>query len=792
MSFSLYWAINGVSHSKDFATRRNIKKLVLFPRYQGSVGETETVCGYVGSKEINPSSTLSLIKSEDSIVENSSSKYSGRVIWEGKTGYVSARYLLLTDVIGNYTSATAEPFFWKHVLPDADIDPGSVAILDQNLNEVNEESYTAVRTEARDVSDVIVSGTYESCAVFSNYTNSYNRETGATELYFVRYAVSGSTHYQVLNSESAFTEASLDDVSLVTGQLKTWRKVYIINPGTSFFTITTPQANATYYSIPLERSRIIVRDPVDRSDEAPWFLNISNGSFSTLRGGLNYIYSIPEFAGQSFSPLYPYKVEVDELAEYIRPDIIKVDQSPLKVDAALYTMDILVKNSSGEVLYALTTDISKDGNFYEENGERVFRTIETENAWVTWDVNGIAGWDSEGGFIHLQREYADTRYFYVSYYYEETGYDLTSLNVNPVFDEEFNRQFYVLYIVPVGGDNSNVGQTVSIQYIKVDRSGRIIEASQDGTGGNIDISTYINVGEQYMYYSLNASSSSSASNLAGQNYIDVSDASGFPASGILTWVVSGVTYYKPYDTIVENRIYFQSGYTLSVDVTGSPDFYLHSFITPYTTASTNAYQWLILSEVHSDSSSRVDELSIIDLRVPGGVVKDKYRDDALAIDSRAVWAHPEIVQSRGQIVPGESVVIVKVPYTILIEYGGTFTKEQVVAIVKERHLAVGVFPVVIFHGAIPEISSIASSSDSISVCWSSEGSDYGYNIYYSSMKNGPWTLVNSSVFSDQIYGNSYTISGLSSGIIYYIAIASVDSNGVEGPKSHPWGIKTRV
>ncbi len=33
-----------------------------------------------------------------------------------------------------------------------------------------------------------------------------------------------------------------------------------------------------------------------------------------------------------------------------------------------------------------------------------------------------AGWDAEGGFIHLQREHPDTRCLYVTYYCEETGF----------------------------------------------------------------------------------------------------------------------------------------------------------------------------------------------------------------------------------------------------------------------------------------------------------------------------------------------------------------------------------
>jgi hypothetical protein len=792
-TFSIYWNVGGVEVTKDFITRRNIKKAVLFPRYQGSIGDVETVTAYVGSKEVDPQSNLNLIRLEDSITENSRAAYSGEVTWEGKVYYTSARYFLLTDIAGDYVSAKPEPFYWKHVLPEASIDPVSVAILDSDLNEVNSDSYTALRVEARDASDTIISGSYESCSVFSNYANSYDRETGELNIYFVRYsATNGTTHYQILNPVSAFTAAEVDDISLVTGQLKPWRKVYLLTEGASLFKVETPVATTTYYLTPLEKSRIIVRDPIDRNDTSPWFLNISNGAFNTIRDSQNYSYSIPEFASQTFSPLYPYKVEVDEQAEYLRPDLIKVDRGPMQIDSGLYIMQILIKDSAGNVLYALTTDTAREGDFYEEEGERVFRTIETDNAWVTWDSTGIAGWDQEEGFINLQRDYPDNNYFFVTYYYEETGYENTSLNVNPIFDEEFNDQFYALYIVPIGGDNDNVSQTVALQYIKVDRSGRIVETSQDSSGGNFDLSSTINDGNQFMYYSLSASTTGSVLNSTGQSYVTVTDASSFPSSAILVWTnpIAGLQY-KAYSSISSNNINFES-FTLTEDLAAGTTFRLHSFVTPYTTSSTNNYQWLILAEVYTAGTSRVDELSIIDLRVPGGIIKEKNYEEAMVIDPRSIWARPEMITSMGQTIPGNSASVIKVPYTLLTEYGGNFTRTEVESIVTNRHLATGIVPIIIYHGAIPNISSISSTTSSVTVSWDSEGSGFSYYIYYSSRRDGPWTRANSVPYDDQVYGNTYTISGLSSGLIYYVTITSVNSDGVEGPKSIPWGIKTRV
>ncbi|MBU2515916.1 fibronectin type III domain-containing protein, partial [bacterium] len=788
--FSLYWKIGNVSHSKDFSTRRNIKKPVLFPQYQGNVGSFDLVSAYVGSREINPPSNLNIIKVEDSIPENSRNPLLNEIRWIGNVGLSTTQHFLLTDVVGEYVSSEVKPFYWKHVLPDAGIDPLSVTILDSSLLPVDRYSYKVIRVEARDDLDLVVSGTYESCSIFSNYKNLYNKNSGETEFYYVRYSVSGTTHYKLLNSEPAFTEATTDDVSLVTGQLKSWRKVYILTTGVSYFAVTTPSTGINYYLTPLERSRILVKDPIDRSDNVPWFLSVSNGSLNIIRDSVPYSYSIPEFSSQTFSPLYPYKIEVEEEAERIKPDILKVDRNLLIVDSTLYVMDILICDANMNVQYALTSETTKNGTYYQENGKNVLRIIETDKAWVTWDSNGISSCDLDGGFIHLQREYSDTKYFYITYYYKETGYELTTLNVNPVFDEEYNGHFYVLYIIPSGGDNFPT-QNTSIHYLKVDRSGRIIETSQNSSSGNLDLASTIHLESQYMYYSQEATTTSNGINYSGQNYVDVIDASSFPSKGILFWKTIFNTFvYKPYDSIVGNRIYLENT-TLSSNLPALTNLRLHSFKTPYTTEATNRYQWLILAEVHSASSSRVDDLSIIDLRVPGGVIKSKYYREASALDPRSVWARPEVISSRGQAVPGHSAAIVKLPYTLLKDYGGVLALEEIEAIVKDRHLAVGVMPIIIFHGAIPEIESLSSTSTSISVSWYTEGSSYTYNIYYSTSKDGEWILANSSPVGDSAYGNNYTIEGLTPKLTYYVVVTSISLDGIESPKSSAWGIKTR-
>jgi hypothetical protein len=788
---SLYWEITNVDGNIEYSIRRNIKKNILFPRYQGHWGGLDVPLAYVGSKEIDPSSNLNVTRLEDSITENSKFPFQGTSEFSGNTGYTTGIYFLLTDVVGEYASRKSEPFFQKHVLPSASIEPDSVAILDENLQPVDENSYKVIRTNARDSSDTIITGSYEDCSVFSNYTNLYSENTGELDVYFVRYEIDGTSHYSILNQQPAFSEAGPSDISSVTGQIKTWRKVYILDTSSSPYTITTPDITATYYVSLLETSRILVRDPIDKSDNDPWFLTVSNGSFIAVRNSIPYTYSIPEFSSQSFSPLYPYKIQVEEKGLHLKRDLIKVSRDDIKVDTSTYTMDILVRDSSNNTLYALTTDSSKVGNYYTEEDERIYRTIETDNEWVTWDGDGIAGYDESTGFVHLDKEYPDIYYFYVTYYYKETGYEFTSLNVNPIFDDTYNGEFYVLYVVPQGGLNDNSSQTESIQYLKVDTSGRVIQVSQDGSGGNYNLSSVYTDESMYMYYSKSANEISTVDNLAGQDFINLPDVSDWPLNGIISWESTPGKYTtRAYDRIVGNTIYFENPASVLIStVAAGTTFSVFSFKDLFSSNSSNSYQWLILGEIGISASSTVRNLSILDIRKKGGYIQEKYWEDSEKIDPRALWARSYIELNRGQVVPGESASVVKVPYTLLTDYGGNFSTDDIEAIVTNRHLATGILPVVIYHGAIPEITSISSTATTVTVCWGTEGEDYSYRVYYSASPKGPWTLSGS--IASSAYGYCHTISGLTRSVVYYVSITAVSSSGIEGPKSIPWGIRTR-
>ncbi len=48
--------------------------------------------------------------------------------------------------------------------------------------------------------------------------------------------------------------------------------------------------------------------------------------------------------------------------------------------------------------------------------------------------------------------------------------------------------------------------------------------------------------------------------------------------------------------------------------------------------------------------------------------------------------------------------------------------------------------------------------------------DIKYNVYYSTNPDGPWIKSNGAPLNDVPSGNSYTITGLTEGVLYYILV----------------------
>lgn len=60
-----------------------------------------------------------------------------------------------------------------------------------------------------------------------------------------------------------------------------------------------------------------------------------------------------------------------------------------------------------------------------------------------------------------------------------------------------------------------------------------------------------------------------------------------------------------------------------------------------------------------------------------------------------------------------------------------------------------------------------------------------YNVYYSTTPDGPWIKANITLINDVSSGNSYTITGLTEGVLYYIIVVGgkLNEQGIWVPLS---------
>jgi hypothetical protein len=210
----------------------------------------------------------------------------------------------------------------------------------------------------------------------------------------------------------------------------------------------------------------------------------------------------------------------------------------------------------------------------------------------------------------------------------------------------------------------------------------------------------------------------------------------------------------------DNPLYYSEVFDVTLEPTAEV------FITNYSVEGSGIY--LIVGECTIDSDLGIRDLSIVDSRIAGGGIVETKVDDAKELNPEIIWYWDE-GRWDGFPYPGTASYLVEVPVEILSGAGGTFTQKQVRDVV-EKHTALGVYPVVRAYGIDAFITDIEPRANSFYIKWNSYNPSTFYNIYYSANKDGPWTKSNTSLISDVSSGNSYEITGLKFGTIYYIMI----------------------
>lgn len=221
-------------------------------------------------------------------------------------------------------------------------------------------------------------------------------------------------------------------------------------------------------------------------------------------------------------------------------------------------------------------------------------------------------------------------------------------------------------------------------------------------------------------------------------------------------------------TTVEGVVYYDKG--------------ADTFINRYTTygSDTQATHYFLLGEVSITDPYKFDTLSSIDSRIRGGGTTSNYNIEENIDSHPEVKWYEDIGTWDGIPHPGNSVLLLKLPYSILSDYGGSFTHEEIQE-VAYRHVAFGTYISIRYYGFVTEVLSFIPGDTIIDLTWSDLGIGFTYDVYYSTIKNSGYVKHNVLPIST----TTYSIDSLVNGVKYNVYVVATKDT-IEYPKSEIW------
>lgn len=590
-----------------------------------------------------------------------------------------------------------------------------------------------VRNGRRDVSPTEYVVSLVDSSLYTNLSNEYDYRSGAYQVYFVDVTKSdGTITREILRNEFVFHVATLEDIDLDTGSLKKNSGGYSVSKiGNEFFYEFARSSQKAIRKKKTARiSPLVDKDLTLRND---WHLQITNGEFSRVYDSYVYDYRINEFINQDFYPFYPYRRANDEYAEAMSRSLIKVVREDLNYNKYIgLHIDIVVHSSSGIFKGAYSSDSS---------------AISRQD--FTWEIREFSV-DRKNGIIHVGgvSNILPGDKIQASYFYESTLYEINTIELNPHLNKGVEEFLHVFYIVP----NTNSLYS-SLYYLKVDKENKIIEAIQNDNGLH---------------------------------------EAGHPVSWRPMSKLLADDTYNSLNVISDSyRDYAGSGTTDWVNI--------------YSTEGVNDYQYQIVAEITIINPVSQEDLKTIDTRILGGGIKPDDLAAAVLTEPSLQYTTMDNIQPDGIPYNGYFSILAKVPYTLLSKYGGSFRKSEVIEAIR-ANAAEGTHIIYELGGVIPRICSVitGTTAGTIDISWMIESSDYNYNVYTSTNWRGPWESTNTAAqkfnptpvvldtYVSNICSPTYTVTGLTSGQVYKIAVTAVNTtSGVESPPSTVYEVVAR-
>lgn len=403
---------------------------------------------YFESSELNSKYNIFIADRSHQVPANSLRKVDSR---QGFAKLLSASYSSsYSNVLISNQSFIDEfnkerPLFYKHKLPE-------------NTVSVNLE---VVQFGNSVIVDTGYAVSIEDGAIYTNYSNYFNHETGNYKLYFITSTLSaGGQVKELLNPVPVVSEATWEDIDDSTGELFEEIAVYTKEKNTSGYTFYFNFAD-TWWCKPETKSLIRCGPPAGEKSDEPWYMRVSNGDISTIVNGAAQRYWLPEYLTQPFQPSFPYIYSAYNKMLYVNDKVITATRASLAIDP-LNSRHVVVYiyDYEGNLLKIWTTNEGLSGTRFS-------------NTDVYYETNKILCYDNSSGFVVFNESILPSQQFFAEYYYEADDLELTSLNLNPVQNKNLLNQSIVLYIVP-NADQDDHG----LHYLLVEADGYISYCSQ--------------------------------------------------------------------------------------------------------------------------------------------------------------------------------------------------------------------------------------------------------------------------------------------------------------------------
>ena len=645
----------------DTDTSVNIVKRREEITYRTSLQPSGANIALVASQAVTSDNNLSIADRSTSLLANRITETTYTTITGTKTFTINTENFVVTDVFADATSTiNALPLFYKHTLSTVNVprvDPDNEDYsLDSGVSLVSvqllDESFQPVKTA--EIKKDLTTG-----IIYNNLLSEYSGVNNYL-VYYIKYTVNDNgninTFIDLLDNIPTYRIATFDDLTPTLEIITDGRKVYLIEESSGEFSVTLPVVG-TYAFQPLSSARIEILPPVSSNISETWFVRVTNGTFFTNVNGNLLKYYIAEFLTQIFTPEPPIKQVIAEYSTRLSNNLIKLDHDNIFEDDDLdLRVSILVNDSDGNGVAAFTTDDTIVGQV--SNNTKIYEK------WNNISKRGIRSIDHRTGVLDIEGVRLRSTYtIESSYYYNETNYEFTLINFNPISNREVLSTRTTLFIDP---DTILENSSQTLFFIKTNEAGKVIESNWSDFDN--DSQTHIS-GDILYYEKLPSFLTTGIADIGEPNYVD-------PDS---------ITY----------------------------------FVDSFTVEGTENGSFLILGDITVSESFDPSQVTKFDARRRGGGIIDESYQDVLALAPEAAWYWDEGYWD-GIPYPGNASYMVEVPVDVLQGAGGQLTQSEVKDVI-ERHTAAGVYPVAKAYGVEITVTGIEPGANSITLGWTSNG-----------------------------------------------------------------------